>query len=783
MSLEPGTRLGPYVIAALIGRGGMGEVYRARDPRIGRDVALKILPAAVAADPERIARFELEARAMGALVHPNVVRVYDVGTAEGQPYIVGELVEGSPLRAALDEGPLELATCMAYATQIARGLGAAHANGIVHRDLKPENLIVTPDGRIMIVDFGIAKLVQASEDEATMLRTETGTTLGTAGYMAPEQIRNAPVDARADLFALGAILYEMLAGERAFRGASAAEIMSAILRDDPVPLASRRSDVPPVLDQLVRACLEKEPGLRPPSAAAIEQTLLGLPSGDRPRRRARPARPALIVAGMLLVLAAIAGVVLQRGAPPIAARGPRFASLAVLPLEDFSHDPGQAWFSDGMTEALISKLAQVGSVRVISRTSIMQYKGSTKPLRQIARELGVDGVIEGSVMHSGERVRITAQLVDGRTDQHVWAHDYESDARDVLAMQSDVAQAIAREVRAQITPGEQVRLARARRIIPAAQEDYLKGRYFAGIGTEEAIGRAIALYQQAIALDSTDARPWAGLSDAYALLRSIYRPPHEVMPAAIAAARRAVTLDDSLAEGHVSLGSALMFYDFDWVGAERELRRALALNPNLAEAHDGLALFDMANERHAEATAEIERALTLDPLSSVIQGDAAWVYYGARRYERSLELAQQMVEASPDLPWGYAYRGIALERLGRAKEAIADLERAARMDNSVTILELLGGAYATAGRKADARRVVAQLTGRARTHYVCPYEVATVYAGLGDRDHAFAWLRRGVAERADCMPWIRADAKIDSLRADPRYLEVLRSVRLDRPRS
>jgi serine/threonine-protein kinase len=787
MVLSPGDRLGPYEVLSPLGAGGMGEVYRGRDPRIGRDVAIKVLPESFAKDSDRLKRFEREARAAGVLNHPNVVVLYDVGEKDGAPYIVSELLDGETLRSRLSAGPLPVGTALDYAGQIARGLSAAHEKSIVHRDLKPENVFVTTDDRVKILDFGLAKLTEreratpdVTEAPTFTAATEAGVALGTVGYMSPEQVRGLPADARSDIFSFGAVLYEMLSGRRAFQSGSHVETMNAILKEDPPPLAEVRGYLSPAIERVVRRCLEKEPAKRFQSASDVPFALAEAstasavaPSGPR-----RTSSRWLVVAAAAAALA-IAIVLWQRlprPAPPAAGTRPRFSSLAVLPLADFSREKEQEYFSDGMTDALISDLAQVSALRVISRTSVMQYKDTRKPLRQIAGELGVDAVIEGSVVRAGDRVRISAQLIDAKPDQHLWAHDYERDVRDVLALQADVAKAIAQEVRVTLTPREEARFATVRPVDPAAQEAYLKGRYFLDKQTEDSIVKAIGYFRQSIEKDARDARGYAGLADAYSALRSVYRSPHQVMPQAKAAAVKAIALDESLAEGHVSLGFVRMFYDFDWKAAEREFRRAIQLNPNLGDAHDGLALFLMANERHAEASAEIEKARQLDPLSPVILGDASWVYYGARRYDRALGYARQWVELDPKSPWSHTYLGLALEKTGRVEEAIHELETAAATDRSVTILEWLGGAYAAAGRTADARKVITELTSRAEKRYVCPYEVATVYAGLGDKDSAFEWLQKGVEERADCMPWIQADSKIDSLRSDPRYAGILRGV-------
>ena len=789
MVLRRGDRLGPYEIIAPLGAGGMGEVYRGRDPRIGREVAIKVLPQSFSKDADRLRRFEREARSAGMLNHPNVVVVYDVGEEEGSPYIVSELLEGESLRERLATGLLSSAVALEYVGQIARGLAAAHEKGIVHRDLKPENIFVTRDDRVKLLDFGLAKLTHAEAPQAdateapTVSGTEAGVTLGTIGYMSPEQVRGLTADARSDIFSFGAVIYEMLGGRRAFRSASPVETMNAILKDDPVPFATLGRSVAPALERVIRKCLAKDPASRFQSAAdlsfALTEASVDSELPRSPLRRGMRRIFPIAAAGAAIAI----GLVLwsRRPAPAGAGGTPRFSSLAVLPLQNVSGNREEEYFSDGMTEALISDLAQVSALRVISRTSVMQYKDTKKPLPQIARELGVDAVIEGSVMRAGDRVRITAQLIDAKADRHLWAHDYERDVRDVLSLQSEVARAVAQEVRAKLTSGEEVRLAKARPIDPAAQEAYLKGRYFLAKGTEDAIVKAIGYFRVAIEKEPLGARGYAGLSDAYSGLRSIYRRPHDVMPQAKAAAVKAVELDDSLAEGHVSLAFAEMFYDFDWRAAEREFRRAIELNPSLADAHDGLALYLMANERHEEAITEIERARRLDPLSPIVLGDASWVYYGARRYNRALELARQWVEQVPESPWSHTYLGLALEKTGHVEEAIGELEKAASSDRSVTILEWLGGAYAAAGRRNDARRILAELTGRAQTRYVCPYEVATVYAGLGDKDSAINWLQKGVQERADCMPWIQADSKMDSLRSDPRFAAILRGVGFGRP--
>ena len=773
----------------------MGEVWRARDTRLRREVAIKVLPAAFSTDADRLRRFEREARAASALNHPNILTVHDVGVAEGISYVVSELLEGETLREVLEGSALPARRAGDYAIQIAHGLAAAHEKGIVHRDLKPENLFVTKDGRVKVLDFGLARLVAPGEDSAGQTEaptvtsaTEPGVVMGTLGYMSPEQVRGKPADPRSDIFSFGAVLYEMLAGRRAFRGESAADTMSAILKEEPAELSAAHPDVTPGLERIVRRCLEKTPELRFQSARdlafALSETTSAPAAAALPVRQRAPARSSLLFAGIaaVLVLAAL-GVffavraVRSRG-NAVARAGRPIESLAVLPLQNLSKDPEQEYFSDGMTDELITNLARIGALRVISRTSVMGYKGTKKPLSEIAKELGVDAVVEGSVLRSGQKVRITAQLIHGPTDRHLWAESYQRDLRDVLPMQSEVARAIAREIEAKVTPQNERRLAGARAVDPEAHELYLKGRYAWNKQTEAEIRKAIDDFRQAIARDPGFAPAYAGLADSYSFLRSVYAAPKDVMPQAKEAARKALELDDTLAEAHVSQGLIKFFYDFDWAGAEKEFRRAIELDPNLATAHDAYATFLAGMNRPGEAIAEIERARRLDPFSVLILADAGWVFYCARQYDRAVEACRKALELDPNFAPALPILGVALQKTGRFAEAVAELEKAVKIDDSPTSLEMLGGAYAAWGKKEDAKRVIRMLTERSARRYVCPYEIATVYAGLGDKDAAFNKLENAVEERADCIPWIKADSKIDPLRSDPRYAALMNRIGL-----
>ena len=536
-----GRSLGHYRITAAIGAGGMGEVYRATDSKLGRDVAIKMLPAAVAQDPERLARFEREARSLAALNHPNIVTIFSVEEADGSRFLAMELVEGESLDTLLAPGGLPLSRFFEIAVPLADALSAAHERGIVHRDLKPANVMVTREGRVKVLDFGLAKLEAAGSNpnltstptESRAELTSEGQVFGTVAYMSPEQARGGKVDARSDVFSLGVVLYQMVTGERPFQGASAVDMISSILRDTPPSVTDRRGDLPPHLARILRRCLEKEPRDRYQTSRDVHNELRDLRAETSLRdclfaavgaHRRGEALPPKSAAGKRRVLGGG-----RRGGP----RRPRccmrpgagcsrtgsgphaIQSIAVLPLDNYSGDPGQDYFAEGMTDELTSQLANISQLRVISRGSVMQFKGKDRPpTPEIARKLGVDAVVEGSVIRSGDRVRITAQLIDARSDRHLWAKSFERNSKDVLALQDELASAIAREIHVKLTPAEESKLALAPSVNPEAYDAYLKGRYFFNRPSDENLSKAIALFEEATRKDPTYAPAFSGLSDA-----------------------------------------------------------------------------------------------------------------------------------------------------------------------------------------------------------------------------------------------------------------------------
>jgi TolB-like protein/Tfp pilus assembly protein PilF len=798
MTLQPGTQLGPYEIAAPLGAGGMGEVYRARDTRLDREVAIKVLPGHLAERPDALQRFQREAKAVAALSHPNILAIHDVGREEGVCYAVMELLEGESLRERLGRSALSWRKAVQIGTAIAEGLSAAHVRGIIHRDLKPENIFLTADGVVKILDFGLARMERPLSPDggapaATMtLQTQPGVVLGTVNYMSPEQVRGEPADARSDIFSFGSVLYEMLTGGRAFARDTGAETMTAILKEEPPEIAAMGREVPAGLDHLIRHCLEKTPEERFQSARDLAFDLkMILTTSGIPRPGAVAARSAWR-AGHTVATACVAAVAILGSLVALNVGGwrdrlfarptpGRIQSLAVLPLENLSGDPEQEYFVDGMTDALISDLARIGALRVISRTSAMRLKGTDRSIPEIARLLNVDAVVEGSVLRAGDRVRITAQLIDGPTDRPLWADSYERELRDILTLQSDVARAIAREIRVTLTPPEERRLAAAQAVDPEVHQLYLKGRYHWNKRTEAGFSKAIEYFQQAIEKDPSCALAYAGLSDAYNCLAGYgVLPAKEAFSKAKATALKAIEIDDALAEAHTSLASVKECYDWDWSGAEREYKEAIRLNPGYATARHWYATFLATLGRSQEAVAEIRRAQELDPLSPIINTNVGYVFYTARQYEQAMEECRKALELDPDFAVAHQMLGEIYGQMGKRAEAIAELERAIALSgNAAEDVAWLGRTYALGGMEDKARQALSQLERRSQEGYVAPFLFVMVYAGLGEKDHAFGWLEKAYQERDSYVVDIGVAPWADPLRDDPRFDDMLRRMGLD----
>ncbi len=775
----------------------MGEVYRARDTRLDRDVAIKVLPERLSGDPEAFARFEREAKSVAALSHPNILALHDFGSAGGTAYAVTELLEGDTLRVRISRERLSWRRGAEMAAAIADGLSAAHGRGIVHRDLKPENVFVTSQGLVKILDFGLARSTSIlSGPQATSAPTEAGATqpgsiLGTVGYMSPEQVRGTSADARSDVFSLGVVLYEMLTGERAFGRATPGESMAAILRDQPPEPSRAVPDLPQALDRVVTRCLEKNPDERFQTAAdlafALRESISGAASSARsgiaapappgPRRRWVPAA----AVGLALLAALFAfdvGGLRSKLAKPAA---PGAKSIAVLPLDNLSGEE-KDYFADGMTEELITRLAKLGGLRVTSRTSVAGYKGEhKKKIPEIARELGVDVIVEGSVVQIGDRVKVTAQLIDGQSDRHIWADSYERDAKDVLSLQSEVAQAIAKQVGVELAPEAGAgRAGPTRPVLPAAYDAYVRGRHALGKGKGPDLRDGIRLFQESIDADPTYAPAYAGMSDCYGQLgyKSLLSPD-DSFPRAKAAALKALELDPNLAEGHASLGFALMYYDWKFAEAEREYRRSIDLNPSSAQAHRWLAYVEMATERADEAAAEIAIARKLDPLSVAINTDQAYMLYYFGKTEEALKWVRTALEMDPNFETAHFWLVRIYTSQGRYADAEAELGKIGSLRVWTPAMAAAGFLYGMEGKREAAQGILLEFDElKKQGKYASSYGVAVVHAGLRDVEQTLHSLDEAFNERSHWLVWLKRDPRWDGVRQEPRFKDLVRRVGL-----
>ena len=771
----------------------MGEVYRARDPRLERFVAIKLLPAALAADSRARERLRREAMAVAALDHPYICKLFELGEDGDALFLVMEYIAGTTLHQRLLEGRMPLLDALRVAVEIAEALEEAHARGFLHRDLKPANVMLTPQGHAKVMDFGLAKRVEvlSAPDAATRemgggALTVQGTIVGTPDYMSPEQMKGAPLDVRSDLFSFGVMLAEMTSGKHPFRKSSTMETFSAVLAEPP----ALGGDIPPQLTVVLRRLLAKDVESRYKSIVEVRADLMALAASSQQfvgqgtrGTRARWRRPALAALSILAV--GLAPVVLGRlgilrSAPSVIAPGV-IRSIAVLPLDNYSGDPSQEYFAEGMTDELTADLATISQLRVISRGSAMQFKGKDRPATpEIARKLDVDAVVEGSVSRSGETVRITAQLIDARADKHLWAKSFERSSSDVLALQAELASAIAREVNVRLTPSEQSRLTAAPSVNPEAHDAYLKGRYFFNRPSDENLQKAIAQFEESVRLSPNFAPAFAGLSDAnlWAGYNEGFLTATEARPKAKSAAEKAVALDDNSAEAHTSLAVFRLFYEYDWAGCEREFRRAFTLNPNYAFAHDQFAMALAFKGRFDEANAEATRAIALDPLSPQVLVDATVPLMFQRNSAAAKKLARTAAELDPTYFFPVMIDGWADLEVGKFREAIPALKKAKAMESPPFVTAYLAFAYGAAGDRAGAMAEFAELKRTARDGKVLPFNLALVYLGLGDRTLALDNLERALAADSQMMAWIGRDHIFDPIRSEPRFVALLKKMQL-----
>src|SRR6266516_2906606 len=822
-----GQSLGPYQIISQLGVGGMGEVYLAQDGRLGRKVAVKLLPSYFTRDRDRVGRFRQEARAASALNHPNIITIHEIGELNDQQFIVTEFIDGETLRERINRGPLPLNETLDIATQVTSALDAAHKAGIIHRDVKPENIMVRRSGLVKVLDFGLAKLTEKpltetnDSDVPTLIQTDPQVVMGTVNYMSPEQARGLAMDARSDIFSLGVVLYEMITGRKPFQGQTVADTLIAVLQEEPLPLVQQRPEVPAELERIVRRALQKEREKRYQTA---EEVLHDLKSFDaeiefaaKLERPATPNASGSIDSAARQTAAGMSGESLPR---PISSaeyiiteikhnkrgtaifllatliisiaifryfhfidRHKAISSLAVLPFVNVTDDPNTEYLSDGITESLINNLSRVSHMRIMSRSSVFRDKGKEPDVQMIGRELGVEAVLTGRVTQHNDELSISIELVDARDNSHIWGEQYNRKLSDILAVQQAISREVSEKLRVQLTGEEQKRFSQPATENSEAYQLYLKGRYCLNKRTDEGLRKSIGYFDQTIEKDPSYALAYSGLADSniYLLRLGVFHGlyPKEVYLRAKSAAMKALELDDSLAEAHTSLALVKMEYEWDWPGSEKQFERALELNPNEAEVHHQYSHYLIAMGRIHESLVESLRALELDPLSLPLNAHLGWHYLYARQYDQAIEQCRKTIELDPNFPQGHDFLGAAYEQKAMYAEAISEFQKAITLSgNSLHIKAELGHLYAVAGKDEEAMKIMDELKGLSKETYVSPYDVAMIYVGLAQRDQGFDWFQRAYEERSDWLRYLKVDPRLDPVRSDPRFADLVRRVGL-----
>ena len=772
MRLDRGTRLGHYEVLSLLGKGGMGEVYLAQDVRLNRQVALKVLPAAAAGDQDSLARFIREARAASALNHPNIVTIHDIGAAADTHFIAYEFVEGKTLREFCRGAPLGAATALDIAIQVASALADAHRAGIVHRDLKPDNVMIRPTGLVKLLDFGIARLSRSVETDLTMTgQTVSGMLIGTPQYMSPEQARGLPVDQQTDLFSFGVLLYEVLSGTSPFAAGTATDVIVAVLTRSPAHL----TNVPPAVSAIVGRALQKDRAHRYPTATELLRDLNNARTalGDAPGQTSPIARQRADTLPPLEI--------------PRATTTPRaMRSLAVLPFANMSADVDNEHFCDGLAEELLNALSKIDQLKVASRTSAFSFKGKAVDVATIATALGVTSVLDGSIRRSGNRLRISVQLVNAADGYQVWSERYDREMRDVFELQDEITLAVVAALRLRLVDHERAAVLRRYTDNPDAYELFLKGRHHSYKYTAQGWQRAIEFFDKAIGIEPDYALAYAGLATSrgcqwfFGIL-----PAEQVMPQCKADQARALTIDDGIDDAYLSEAMITFFYDWDWRGAERAFVRAVELNPNNSEALSYYALFLVFDGRVEEAMALGRKALALDPLAPLINMNVGWTYFAAGRIGDASQQAAKMIENDPDFYGAYWLQGAIHLSAGEYEAAAGRLQTAVSLGGHHVVVADLASACSLAGDVDAAAAILDRFLDLRRRDYVPAICLARVYSRLGNTTAAIEWLEAAFAERNGEMVFLEqeiagaaADDPLRHLAGEPRIRALLDSMRL-----
>jgi len=771
-----GRTLGHYRVLEQIAAGGMGVVYRAHDERLERDVAIKVLPAGILADETARKRFRKEALAISRLNHPNIATVYDFDSQDEIDFLVMELISGMDIDQKVVSGALTEKEIVALGRQITEGLAVAHEHGIIHRDLKPGNLRVTPDGRLKILDFGLAQVTRPARLEEPTQSLATEAVSGTLPYMAPEQLAGETPDQRSDIYAVGTVLYEMATGRRPFTEKLATKLTDAILHLPPVTPRAFNAKVSPELERIILKCLEKDPSHRYHSARELEVDLLRLASGGTTvpvstRTAFQRHRAWASVALTLLVLVTVVGGLYFLRAR---AHDEPIGAVAVLPFQNASDDPNGEYLSDGISETLIGNLSQLSGLRVMARDTVFSYKGRQVDPRQAGRDLKVDAVVTGRVIERANTLIVEADLVKVADGRELWGERYNRKLTDLITVQGEIADEITQKLRLHLTEVEKARFAKHYTENAEAYRLYLKGRYFASKATPEDMAKGMGYLNQAIALDPTYALAYDGIAYYYLWANDLLLAPRDAMPKAKEAAKQALKLDDGLPQAHTEMGMVLFQYEWDWAGAEREFQRAIQLDPRYASAHEWYGYLLVSEGRIEDGIQEAKRAVELDPLSPECNWLLGWMLYFARQYGLSAEQLHKTIDLDPN--YFLAHLVLGMSYAGRAKMnlAIPELERATSLGECNQSLGELGRAYALSGKPREAQKIADRLVAGWKRSHVGAFEIALIEIGLGDKDEALAWLEQAYEDRAFFMVDLKNEPELDVLRSHPRFQELVR---------